>query len=256
MRSVSFFDARRRLTRSIARQSITVFEQGSVAAVQLDSGALDWYRVCFLPDGTVVCGSVEGVIVLWNSHARSPHAAVAGAHAIVALASSATAFASGASIRPRALNAADPRPPLLGRVTGLVEVWSHAGTPLLALKGHDEVVYELAFSADGARLVSACKDGTSRVWDVASGACVHVHDFKAGWVRSVALSPAGLLAVALPGSNEVRCVQLEDGAVVSSVATYMPFRVRFARGGGGQGGPPRLFFSANLSNFPLLAVTV
>jgi WD40 repeat protein len=58
--------------------------------------------------------------------------------------------------------------------------------------GHDGIVFSIAASADGCRVVSGGEDGTVRLWDTASGEQVggplKGHD---GWVYAVALSTDG-----------------------------------------------------------------
>ncbi|HMF15032.1 MAG TPA: hypothetical protein VKE94_22100 [Gemmataceae bacterium] len=46
-----------------------------------------------------------------------------------------------------------------------VRPWDLAGRELLALRGHEEVTRDVAFSRDGHRLGSADYDWTINVWD-------------------------------------------------------------------------------------------
>ncbi len=78
-----------------------------------------------------------------------------------------------------------------------------AGRPAV-LAGHGGEVYDLAWSADGARLGSASADGTAIVWDAAAGreaARLVGHD---GEVNDVALSPDGALAATAGDDGTVR----------------------------------------------------
>jgi len=45
---------------------------------------------------------------------------------------------------------------------------------LATLEGHTSPVYAVAMSRDGTLLASGSFDGTTRLWDIASGACVRV----------------------------------------------------------------------------------
>ena len=56
-----------------------------------------------------------------------------------------------------------------------MKVWSwRDGRCLATLEGHTSWVNSVAWSGDGERVVSASWDGTSRVWDVATGRCLRV----------------------------------------------------------------------------------
>src|SRR5262245_21491281 len=63
--------------------------------------------------------------------------------------------------------------------------------------GHSGGVTSIAMSADGARLLSGSKDGTFRLWDVASGEARQVFRGTFGQVMHVALSKDGSQALVL-----------------------------------------------------------
>ena len=55
-----------------------------------------------------------------------------------------------------------------------VKVWDaeKGGDPLLTLRGHEDIVWSVALSADGKRIVSGSGDKTIKVWDTQSWECI------------------------------------------------------------------------------------
>lgn len=62
---------------------------------------------------------------------------------------------------------------------------------LQTLRGHTSDVLWVAFSPDGRQIVSGSKDGTARLWDVASGQTLKFFDAGAGYVYGAAISADG-----------------------------------------------------------------
>jgi len=111
-----------------------------------------------------------------------------------------------------ARNAREARRVLLSRLQTL----EHA-----RLRGHTGGVFNVAFSPDGARLVSASADRTLRVWDVESGKelmTLRGHDESA---LSVAFSPDGTRIASV---SEDRTVRLWDAATGALVLTLEGFK--------------------------------
>lgn len=63
---------------------------------------------------------------------------------------------------------------------------------LVHFRGHRKRIECVEFSPDGTRLASASADGTLRIWDTASGACLRTFALKLGGLHWVTYAPDGL----------------------------------------------------------------
>jgi WD40 repeat protein len=71
-------------------------------------------------------------------------------------------------------------------------VWNAAtGTEIRAFKGHEGSVSSVAFSPDGARVLTGLFDNTVRLWDAATGKELRAFKGHERSVFSVAFSPDG-----------------------------------------------------------------
>jgi len=218
-----------------------------------------WSSLAFVAKDVVVAGAVNGSMVAWGAMTAASAAGldnaptcVLGSSSVWSLAGTSSLLASGACARCGAAPVeANDVAHGTGRESGVVELWDHALGRLLELDAHVGPISDLAFAPDARSLVSAGQDGTVRVWDVASGACAFVHVFNSRRVTAVAVSSAGLLAVALLQANEIVIVRLgEDAAAVNTVHVDKPLRVRFDAA-------HELFFSQEIyPGYPLSNIAV
>ena len=65
------------------------------------------------------------------------------------------------------------------------------GQCLSTLRGHNDEILDVAFNAQGSKLVTASADGTSRVYNVATGACQAILIGHEGEISKVSFNPQG-----------------------------------------------------------------
>ncbi|MBK5927476.1 hypothetical protein CCR87_09080 [Rhodobaculum claviforme] len=91
------------------------------------------------------------------------------------------------------------------------------GAERLRLIGHEGWVLAVAFSPDGARIATASRDRTARVWDAETGAEIAALRGHEGSVRAIAFSPDGAGFVTGSDDQTARIWDAETGAEIATL---------------------------------------
>jgi WD40 repeat protein/serine/threonine protein kinase len=107
----------------------------------------------------------------------------------------------------------------LGLNRGTIQLWSITGNEWLllgTLSGHSNRVADLAFSPDGTTLVSASRDQSLIVWDVASQSQLFTLTGHEDAVEAVAFSPDGTVIASGSRDFTIRLWNAETGEIIGS----------------------------------------
>ena len=99
-----------------------------------------------------------------------------------------------------------------------------AGSGLRALDDPNELVFGVAWSADGERLVSAGSDGILRWWNPQNGECILSRQGHEGPVQSLRPSPDGRLLASCGDDGAIQIWEMDSGEHVSDLAPRSPVR--------------------------------
>lgn len=97
--------------------------------------------------------------------------------------------------RARAIELLERQRPTIGqpdlREFAWYYLWGASHAELRTLSGHTDDIFNVEFSPDGSTLATASKDGTARLWDVATGKMRQIFAGHSSEVTCVAFSPDG-----------------------------------------------------------------
>jgi WD40 repeat protein len=95
------------------------------------------------------------------------------------------------------------------------------GTVLAAFDGHKRRLEDCAFTPDGQRVVSCCRDGTIRIWDPRSAEEEAVLLGHKSWVLGCSVSPSGDLVVSGGMDQTVRVWDLHRAALQATLEGHV-----------------------------------
>ena len=107
-----------------------------------------------------------------------------------------------------------------------LHMWNlRTGEETMVFKGHTRAVTGVALTRDGCRLVSCSRDGTARVWDVASGEeAFSLKRVRRAEVSVVALTPDEAHVVAITETDSVTVWSMTTGAQVADIRAHYRLR--------------------------------
>lgn len=159
--------------------------------------------VAFSPDNKLLAAGSYGQIVIWDLNEAKP----------VKLLTNVLGAVNDLRFSPKgdilAVGGGQPS------AKGDLRLYQTTDWKLLAtLRGHDDVVFSLAFTQDGKQLASASFDHSVRLWDVATSALLKEFHHHSDFVYAVAFSPDGKRLVSASKDRTVALIDIETGKSV------------------------------------------
>lgn len=162
--------------------------------------------VCFGPDGKRLFAATYGRVAVWDLEKGSLSGYLDGI----------TGAVHDLELSPdgKQLAVAGGEP----SQSGTVQLYSavEPGRPVLKLAGHSDVVYAVAWSADGKRLATGSFDKTVKVWDLPSGNAALTLKDHTDAVLAVAFTPDGKT---LASGGRDHSIKLFDAVTGKSLRT-------------------------------------
>jgi len=172
-------------------------------------------RVVFSPDGALLAsGASGGTIIIWHVENGEKAGTLLAKSTVDSLAFSpdGTLLASG-----NAEGNTD------------IQLWDlKSGQEVHTLSGHNNNVYNLVFTPDGAQLFSSSGDLTIKLWDVESGQEVRTLSGHRHKVYGLALSPDGTLLASASADGLIKLWDVESGHELITLNSHSEYLYHLA----------------------------
>ncbi len=99
----------------------------------------------------------------------------------------------------------------------------HTGEIIKLLKGHTNVILDLAFSNSGKFLISGGFDNIARIWNLKTGKTKHILKGHKGKVAAVAFSPDDSMVVTGSHDNTLKLWDVSSGNLISNLRGHIDF---------------------------------
>jgi WD40 repeat protein len=192
-------------------QTIKLWDASGQCLRTLD-GYNNWiFAVAFSPDGRwLASGSEDQVIRLWDVEEKTQVRTLQGHTNIVGSVAFAPQHPPQESI-----------PFLKGQLLAsssddqTIRLWdSQTGECLKTLRGHQDWIQSVRFSADGQLLASGSRDQTIKLWDWRTGECLQTLQGHTERIKSIAFHPRGLWLASGSDDQAIRLWEVATGLCV------------------------------------------
>jgi WD40 repeat protein/transcriptional regulator with XRE-family HTH domain len=169
-------------------------------------------RVQWSPDGKyLACAREAGFILIWNMNDYSLRATLEGHRGMV--------VALGWSPDGKHLASGS-----WGHGSEQLMVWdTQTWKRVSVIDDPNDLIFGVAWCADGERLVSAGSDGTLRWWDWQNGDCILSRQAHQGPAQSLRVSPDGRLLASCGDDGAIHIWQLENSEHVTTLRRDRPY---------------------------------